>query len=124
MSASADVDALVTSASKEALERIVKAAIASGAVSRDQLARAVSGQFQGKPRVLGVIPARFGSTRFPGKPLAELGGKPMIWVRNLPPQAFLFTPSAEGHRTARTQLNYVLCLRAAHVHQRSQVEEP
>jgi len=25
-----------------------------------------------------VIPARFGSTRFPGKPLAELGGKPVI----------------------------------------------
>lgn len=25
-----------------------------------------------------VIPARFGSTRFPGKPLVKLGGKPMI----------------------------------------------
>lgn len=29
--------------------------------------------------VLGVIPARYGSTRFPGKPLADLAGKPMIW---------------------------------------------
>jgi 3-deoxy-manno-octulosonate cytidylyltransferase (CMP-KDO synthetase) len=29
----------------------------------------------------GVIPARYGSTRFPGKPLAPLEGKPMIqWV--------------------------------------------
>ena len=28
--------------------------------------------------VLAVIPARYGSTRFPGKPLAMLGGKPMI----------------------------------------------
>jgi 3-deoxy-manno-octulosonate cytidylyltransferase (CMP-KDO synthetase) len=28
--------------------------------------------------VLGVIPARFGSTRFPGKPLADLAGKPLI----------------------------------------------
>ncbi len=28
--------------------------------------------------VLAVIPARYGSTRFPGKPLATLGGKPMI----------------------------------------------
>ncbi len=28
-----------------------------------------------------VIPARYGSTRFPGKPLARLGGRPMIqWV--------------------------------------------
>lgn len=30
---------------------------------------------------LGVIPARFASTRFPGKPLAAIAGKPMIeWV--------------------------------------------
>lgn len=28
--------------------------------------------------VLGVIPARFGSTRLPGKPLIEIAGKPMI----------------------------------------------
>ena len=28
--------------------------------------------------VLAVIPARYGSTRFPGKPLATLSGKPMI----------------------------------------------
>ena len=27
---------------------------------------------------LGIIPARYASTRFPGKPLADLGGKPMI----------------------------------------------
>lgn len=32
-------------------------------------------------RVLGVIPARFASTRFPGKPLALIAGKPMVeWV--------------------------------------------
>ncbi|MBM3186596.1 MAG: 3-deoxy-manno-octulosonate cytidylyltransferase, partial [Bacteroidetes bacterium] len=29
-------------------------------------------------RVLGVIPARFGSSRFPGKPLIDLKGKTMI----------------------------------------------
>ncbi len=29
-------------------------------------------------RVLGVIPARYGSTRFPGKPLAAIAGKPLI----------------------------------------------
>lgn len=29
-------------------------------------------------KIVGVIPARFGSTRFPGKPLADLLGKPMI----------------------------------------------
>ncbi|MGH7886303.1 MAG: 3-deoxy-manno-octulosonate cytidylyltransferase, partial [Candidatus Binatia bacterium] len=29
-------------------------------------------------RVVGIIPARYGSTRLPGKPLAKIGGKPMI----------------------------------------------
>ncbi|MCE5330795.1 MAG: 3-deoxy-manno-octulosonate cytidylyltransferase [Bacteroidales bacterium] len=29
-------------------------------------------------RFVAIIPARFGSTRFPGKPLANIGGKPMI----------------------------------------------
>src|SRR5574344_1312510 len=29
-------------------------------------------------RFVGIIPARYASTRFPGKPLALLGGKPMI----------------------------------------------
>jgi 3-deoxy-manno-octulosonate cytidylyltransferase (CMP-KDO synthetase) len=32
-------------------------------------------------KCIGVIPARFGSTRFPGKPLAPIQGKPMLaWV--------------------------------------------
>lgn len=29
--------------------------------------------------ILGVIPARYGSTRFPGKPLVDICGKPMVW---------------------------------------------
>jgi len=29
-------------------------------------------------KILGVIPARYGSSRFPGKPLANILGKPMI----------------------------------------------
>jgi 3-deoxy-manno-octulosonate cytidylyltransferase (CMP-KDO synthetase) len=32
-------------------------------------------------KILAVIPARWASTRFPGKPLADILGKPMIqWV--------------------------------------------
>lgn len=32
-------------------------------------------------RIMAIIPARYASTRFPGKPLAMLGGKPVIqWV--------------------------------------------
>lgn len=30
------------------------------------------------PQVIGIIPARYGSTRFPGKPLINIGGKSMI----------------------------------------------
>ena len=29
-------------------------------------------------KVVAIIPARYGSTRFPGKPLADISGKPMI----------------------------------------------
>ncbi|MBY0402963.1 MAG: hypothetical protein K2X66_03635, partial [Cyanobacteria bacterium] len=29
-------------------------------------------------KVLAVIPARYGSSRFPGKPLVSIQGKPMI----------------------------------------------
>lgn len=32
-------------------------------------------------KIVGVIPARFGATRFPGKPLFEIAGKPLVqWV--------------------------------------------
>ncbi|MBY0124247.1 3-deoxy-manno-octulosonate cytidylyltransferase [Bacillus sp. S/N-304-OC-R1] len=30
-------------------------------------------------KIIGVIPARYNSSRFPGKPLADIWGKPMIW---------------------------------------------
>jgi 3-deoxy-manno-octulosonate cytidylyltransferase (CMP-KDO synthetase) len=30
-------------------------------------------------KIVSVIPARYGSSRFPGKPLADICGKPMIW---------------------------------------------
>ena len=29
--------------------------------------------------IIAIIPARYESTRFPGKPLADIAGKPMIW---------------------------------------------
>ncbi len=31
------------------------------------------------PKCYGIIPARYKSTRFPGKPLADILGKPMFW---------------------------------------------
>jgi 3-deoxy-manno-octulosonate cytidylyltransferase (CMP-KDO synthetase) len=39
---------------------------------------------QSQAQILAVIPARYASTRFPGKPLVDIGGKPMIqhvWER-------------------------------------------
>lgn len=47
-------------------------------------------------KFVAIIPARFASTRFPGKPLAPLGGKPIIQrvyerVRNLFEEAFVAT---------------------------------
>lgn len=35
-------------------------------------------QEEGEPEVVVVIPARMGSTRFPGKPLADVNGSPLI----------------------------------------------
>ena len=37
-------------------------------------------RFKGRPRVVGIIPARYKSSRFEGKPLAHIMGKPMIQV--------------------------------------------
>ncbi|MDZ7292057.1 MAG: 3-deoxy-manno-octulosonate cytidylyltransferase [candidate division KSB1 bacterium] len=43
-------------------------------------------------KVLGIIPARYGSTRFPGKPLALLSGRPMVqWVYERACQAKMLT---------------------------------
>ncbi len=33
----------------------------------------------GRPKVAVVIPARYASTRLPGKPLAQIDGRPLIW---------------------------------------------
>jgi len=37
-----------------------------------------SGSFVKDPKIIGIIPARYASTRFPGKPLVDIAGKSMI----------------------------------------------
>ena len=44
----------------------------------------------GAPKTLALIPARYASSRFPGKPLVEIAGKSMIqhvWERAMQTQA-------------------------------------
>ena len=46
-------------------------------------------------KIIGVIPARYKSSRFPGKPLVEICGKPMIyWVYH---QAMKVTQEKRTH---------------------------
>jgi 3-deoxy-manno-octulosonate cytidylyltransferase (CMP-KDO synthetase) len=53
-------------------------------------------------KALGIIPARYGSTRFPGKPLALLAGKPMVqWVYERAAQSELLSEvivATDDHR--------------------------
>lgn len=53
-------------------------------------------------KIVAVIPARMGSTRFPGKPLTDLAGRPMIeWVyravreATIPREVYIATPDVE-----------------------------
>src|SRR5437899_1410929 len=59
-------------------------------------------------RIVVVIPARMGSTRCPGKPLASLNGKPMVqWVyeaakrARIPNETVIATPDEEIIQAAR-----------------------
>ncbi|MEN8202502.1 MAG: 3-deoxy-manno-octulosonate cytidylyltransferase [Bacteroidota bacterium] len=57
---------------------------------------------------LGIIPARYASTRFPGKPLAMLGSKPMIqWVYERASKLFEHTVVAtDDERILNTVLDF------------------
>ena len=59
---------------------VAAVAAAAAAAQAYRLARACWKVSSGtsRSRVLGVIPARYASSRFPGKPLAMIAGKPMI----------------------------------------------
>ncbi len=72
--------------------------------------------------VLVVIPARMASTRLPGKPLAEIGGLPMIvrvWERaclaELPSRVVVATDDARIARAVRDAGGDALMTRADHV---------
>ena len=57
--------------------------------------------------VLAVIPARYASTRLPGKPLADIAGKPMIqhvWERVSAVLPAVVATEAVGHQVRVTYL--------------------
>lgn len=57
-------------------------------------------------KFIGIIPARFASTRFPGKPLADLGGKPMIrWVYENTMQSLETVVVATDHPAIEAAVN-------------------
>jgi 3-deoxy-manno-octulosonate cytidylyltransferase (CMP-KDO synthetase) len=67
-----------------------------------------------------VIPARYGSTRLPGKPLADLGGRPLlehVWTRSLLarlPSRVLIATDDERIRAAMPAEAEVVMTRADH----------
>ncbi|CAN0876064.1 3-deoxy-manno-octulosonate cytidylyltransferase, mitochondrial, partial [Linum grandiflorum] len=64
---------------------IVRGILAGAAIAAALAARTyLGGSRKFRSRVVGIIPARFASSRFPGKPLVQILGKPMIqrtWER-------------------------------------------
>jgi len=82
------------------------------------------------PKILGVIPARFASVRFPGKPIATLAGKPMIqhvWERarlaKLPQRTLIATDDERIAGTARGFGAEVVITRHDHVSGTDRVAE-
>ena len=60
-------------------------------------------------KVIGVIPARYGSTRFPGKPLAMIGEKPMIqrtWEQVVKSSLDAVVVATDDHRIYDTVLGF------------------
>uniref|UniRef100_A0A2P2KBY8 3-deoxy-manno-octulosonate cytidylyltransferase n=1 Tax=Rhizophora mucronata TaxID=61149 RepID=A0A2P2KBY8_RHIMU len=71
--------------SSSAKSWIVHGVVAGAAIAVAIGAHAYLGRFRKfRSRVVGIIPARYASSRFPGKPLVDILGKPMIqrtWER-------------------------------------------
>uniref|UniRef100_A0A2P2KC16 Uncharacterized protein n=1 Tax=Rhizophora mucronata TaxID=61149 RepID=A0A2P2KC16_RHIMU len=67
--------------SSSAKSWIVHGVVAGAAIAVAIGAHAYLGRFRKfRSRVVGIIPARYASSRFPGKPLVDILGKPMIQV--------------------------------------------
>jgi len=62
------------------------------------------------PRIVAIIPARFGSSRLPGKPLADIHGRPMIFHVY---QRALNVPGIDQVAVATDDSRIVECIEAA-----------
>jgi len=71
-------------------------------------------------KIIAVIPARYNSTRFPGKPLADICGRPMIWwVYNQVKKAKKINEvyiATDDRRIANVCINYNMQYRMTGVH--------
>src|ERR1700730_18743758 len=83
-----------------------------------------------RPRILGIIPARFASSRFPGKALATIAGKPMLQhVYERASQArylskvIIATDDERIHKAARAFGAQVMMTRADHLSGTDRVAE-
>jgi 3-deoxy-manno-octulosonate cytidylyltransferase (CMP-KDO synthetase) len=79
-------------------------------------------------KYVAVIPARYASTRFPGKPLAVLGGKPVIQrvyeqVASVIPEAFVATDDQRIFDTVNSFGGQAVMTRADHQSGTDRIEE-
>ena len=79
-------------------------------------------------KFLAVIPARFASTRFPGKPLAILGGKPVIQrvyeqVVSIIPDAYVATDDERIYKAVEAFGGKVVMTRSDHKSGTDRIEE-
>ncbi|MBQ8657265.1 MAG: 3-deoxy-manno-octulosonate cytidylyltransferase [Prevotella sp.] len=79
-------------------------------------------------KFIGIIPARYASTRFPGKPLAVLGGKPVIQrvyeqVIQCLPEAYVATDDDRIRQTVEAFGGKAVMTRADHKSGTDRIEE-
>jgi len=79
-------------------------------------------------KTLGIIPARYASSRLPGKPLADIHGKPMIWhvyqgVKNAVDRTIVATDDERIIKAVRSFGGEVMMTSADHINGSSRCAE-
>ena len=85
-------------------------------------------KYDNSMKFIGIIPARYASTRFPGKPLAVLGGKPVIQrvyeqVADVLDEAYVATDDERIQKAVETFGGRVVMTRTDHKSGTDRIEE-